>query len=108
MSNKLLKKSHVFATSVAASSMVMIAAQNVSAEQLFSTTKLANGYQVAMSHGSCGGKIKAEGTCGGKTKTEGTCGGKTTKEGTCGGNKSEESKTKQEGKCGEAKCGSNK
>jgi uncharacterized low-complexity protein len=106
MSKHILKKSHVLATAVAASSFTLMAnaSQPTSAADLFSATELPSGYKVAMGEGKCG-----EGKCGAKDKTkEGKCGEGKCGEGKCGAkDESKEGKTK-EGKCGEGKCGEGK
>jgi len=88
-----------------------------SAASPFAMTSMESGYVVAdkMGEGKCGGDKAKEGKCGGdKTKSkakEGQCGegmenGKAMKEGKCGGDKAKaKAKTKEEGKCGEGKCG---
>ena len=96
MKKKLtLKKSQIFATMVATSTLSVAAVENVNASELFGATQLSSGYMLAMSDGKCG-----EGNCGGKKTKEAKCG-----EGNCGGKKKEKSK---EGKCGEGNCGAKK
>ena len=132
MSKLTLKKSHVFASAIAVSSLSAGIAKTASAADLFGATELSAGYQVAMADGKCGeakcggNKVKAkveekvkEGSCGGNKAKEGSCGSSKSKEGSCGANKSKEgscgaNKAKavvekaKEGKCGEGKCGGKK
>ncbi len=82
-------------TTVAASAAIVasFAAGNViAAENQFAMQQLENGYNVAMSEGTCGGDKGKEAKCG---------------EGKCGEGKADGDKAK-EAKCGEGKCGEGK
>lgn len=116
MSKKSMKSPLAAAVGAAFASSLLGAGVAQAAENPFSMTELAQGYQVADAHmkeGKCG-----EGKCGGskasgkemqKEMGEGKCGtsemGKG-KEGQCGAMNTKQKTT--EGKCGEGKCGGNK